>query len=64
MTQVTGVVEHGAIKVDQPVPLPDGTRVRLTVEKLEGSGPLEREALSREDVETDVRWATGKQFGS
>lgn len=33
-TQVEAVLSNGVLKPDQPLPLPDQTRVRLTVEPL------------------------------
>ena len=35
ITEVMGTVEKGALKLDQALPLPDHTRVKLTIEPVE-----------------------------
>jgi hypothetical protein len=38
-TQITATVVGGMLKPDQPLPLADQTRVRLTIEPIEGWSP-------------------------
>jgi hypothetical protein len=64
MKEATGVVENGTVRLLEPVPLADGTKVRILWEDRDNEPPvfLEREALTEEDVQADLRWATGKRF--
>ena len=40
IAEVTGIVEQGALKLDQALPFPDRTRVKLTIESIEiGNAP-------------------------
>lgn len=39
ITEVKGTVENGALKLDQALPFPDHTRVKLTVEPVEAENP-------------------------
>ena len=45
-TDVTGTVVGGMLKLDQPVPLPDHCRVRVTIESVEESNEGWTKALS------------------
>jgi hypothetical protein len=39
ITEVMGTVENGALKLDQALPFPDHTRVKLTIEPVEPENP-------------------------
>jgi hypothetical protein len=62
--EITATVENGRIILPDTVRLPDGTRVKITWDQDTGStvGPYEREPLTAEDIEADLRWATGRRF--
>ncbi len=62
MKETTGTVQKGTIKVHPSVHLPEGATVRILWEDEPTPKPLEREALTDDDVTADIRWATGKQF--
>jgi hypothetical protein len=49
-------------EVPPSVRLPEGATVKILWEEDQAPKPLEREPLTDEDVATDIRWATGKQF--
>ena len=63
-TEIIGIVKRGKVTVSERLPLPDGTRVRIIPELVEDHNeqPYDRQELSREDVLSDVAWATGKRF--
>ena len=63
MKEATGIVEHGKVKLPRGVVLPDGTPVKISWQEAGAAEPpLEREALTEDDVAADVAWATGKRF--
>jgi hypothetical protein len=65
MKEAIGIVEKGAVKLPETVHLPDGLEVRVVWDDSATAVPgpaMEREPLSREDVEKDVAWATGNRF--
>jgi hypothetical protein len=39
ISEMTGTVERGTLKLDQPLPFPDHTRVKLTIEPMETENP-------------------------
>ena len=61
MKEAQGIVEKGSVKVPPSVRLPEGATVRILWEEEQEFRPLEPEPLSEEEVEADVRWATGKR---
>jgi hypothetical protein len=64
MEEIIAVVENGQIKLPPEVHLPDGLTVRViwAKENASKSGPYDREPLTEEDIEADLRMATGKLF--
>lgn len=46
-TETTATVVDGALKLDEPIDLPNETRVRVQVECADGERPTRHEALKR-----------------
>lgn len=66
MKEVTGIVENGRIKLPPAVHLPDGLTVRVVWDEQDEIKvePYDRESLTEEDVDVELRWATGKRFSA
>jgi hypothetical protein len=64
MKEVIGVVENGQIVLPPVVHLPDGLKVRIIWDELNEPvpTPYDREALTEEDLATELQWATGTRF--
>jgi predicted DNA-binding antitoxin AbrB/MazE fold protein len=64
MEEIVAVVENGYIKLPPDVHLPDGLKVRVIWEGIEAREvpPYDREMLTEEDVQAELRWATGERF--
>lgn len=61
--EVAGVIENGKVVLPASVTLPEGTKVRVVVDDTQlRSVPLEREALTGDDVEADLRIAKQLRF--
>ncbi len=53
-TQIEATLINGVLKPDQPLPLPDQTRVRLTIEPIEDWSP-ERARAAWEAIQARLR---------
>lgn len=64
MKEVTGIVENGQVKLPPVVHLPDGLAVRIVWDEQDEikAKPYDREGLTKEDVNAELQWATGKRF--
>ena len=61
--EVAGVIENGKVVLPASVTLPEGTRVRVVVDDTQlRASPLERDALTWDDVEADLRMAEQLRF--
>lgn len=61
--EVAGVIENGKVVLPASVTLPEGTKVRLVVDDTQDRAfPLERKALTWDDVEADLRLAKQLRF--
>jgi len=61
--EIIGVVENGQVRLPPSIKLPNGAIVRVIVEEgVANTAPFEKEPLDEGDVESDVRWATGRRF--
>lgn len=63
MKEATGVVEKGQVKLPPSVQIPEGATVRVLWDETDlPRSAIEREPLSAEDVQAEIRWATGQRF--
>jgi predicted DNA-binding antitoxin AbrB/MazE fold protein len=64
MEEVIAVVENGQIKLPPGIQLPEGMKVRVAWDPEDApiAAPYDRQALTEEDVRSDLTWATGRRF--
>ncbi len=62
MKELTAVVEHGQITLPPSVSWPDGSVVRIIWDEQSPSVPLEAEGWTADEVQADLRAATGRLF--
>lgn len=62
--EVTGVVKDGKIVLPDSIKLPEGTEVRIDLDRAVAKvlEPLERDPLSREEILHDLAWAHTDPF--
>ena len=62
--EVAGVVKDGKVILPSSVNLPEGAKVRVVFDDAQDAAhPLEREALTWDDVEADLQVAKQLRFG-
>ncbi len=61
--EAIGVVEDGRIRLADPIEIPEGVTVKVIWNDEPGTlPPYERAEWTQEDMDHEIRWATGNRF--